>query len=287
MSNTLTAPVSDRLGGAETSGAATPSATSRLDAAQVAHDASLENHRQALERANRAAELHRHAVIQQQRLIDEAAAGRAVDQITVTRGKLAVSEARDALDHAKLVASGANTLTERAHITLMTAEAERVRAEYNVTVANQIAKAEAVDIAYHALQAAIVEYGDVSYEVMTAGHRIDSHNMQVNAHMPTNAVLRILQPAERPTARAPAHVQTRLLKVAFVTDRWGDLAIDPIASVAALVRAGHGIAGQPQADSPTVPPDSAPLDILSTMVGRVASCTPANPAFITGGRLSR
>ncbi len=96
MSNNLTAPARATQAGAEASRAAdvTPSTTGRLDAAQKAHAASLENYRQALERANRAAELHRHAVIQQQRLIDEAAAGSPIDQITVTRGKLSVSEAR-------------------------------------------------------------------------------------------------------------------------------------------------------------------------------------------------
>lgn len=101
--------------------------------------------------------------------------------------------------------------------------------------------------------------------------------MQLDALMPTNAVLRSMQPAERPKARA-AHVPTRPLKVAFVTDRWGDLAIDPIASVAALVRAGYGIA-EPQAANITTPPPNSAVDLLSPMVGRVASFTPTSPAF--------
>jgi hypothetical protein len=105
---------------------------------------------------DRSVELRRRALIHQQRLFNQAAAGRPVDQLS--RG-------------------------------------EHARADYDVTVANQIATAVGIDVACHALQAAIVEYGDVSYDVITAGNRVNSHNMNVAAAAVTNRPLATFRPS--------------------------------------------------------------------------------------------
>ncbi len=288
MSNTLTAPARAMLDGAHTIGPGDAATTtvSRLDAAQEAHGRAVANHEGAMQRAEMAGAAHRTAIANRQTLLDRAAEGENVNTVDLTRAGTSVLEAKDALDLATSIMNGALTNVERAAIAMMKAQAEQVRAGYDVTVANQITKAQAVDTAYRALQAAIIEHGDAQYNVMIAANSVHGHNSNVVASAATNRTLAALQPAERPTARAPANVQPMPLKVAFVTDRWGDVAVDPITSVAALVRAGHGIADKPQAHSPTPPPDGA-VNLLATMVGKLASFTPTNPAFITGSRLHR
>jgi hypothetical protein len=289
VSDTTTMPTRAMQDGAHAfrPGEAAPDTATRLDAAQEADGRAVANHEGAMRRAEMAGAAHRTAIANRQTLLNRAAEGETVNITDLRRAGASVLEAKDAMDLATSIASGAGTIVERAAIAMMKAQAEHIRAGDDVTVANQISKAANVDTAYRTLQAAIIEHGDAQYDVMVAGNLVHSHNASVVAAAATNRTLAALQPAERPTARAPANVQPMPLTVAFVTDRWGDVAVDPIRSVAAVVRAGHGIADKPQRNGPTLPPDVAPVDLLSPMVGRLTSFTPTNPAFITGGRLNR
>ncbi len=233
--------------------ATTPDTASRLVAAQTAYAASVENAHQARERTDWAAASHRQAEADKKALIDKASAGAEVDQTDISRARIAVADARDALDHARLVATGAVTLRDKAYIVALAAEAGHLTASYDAKVQRQISKAEAIDAAYAAVQATIADHDDAEYDTRVAANLLRQHNQTVIAAVASNKQLAALHPSEHPKAQPPSDVAVPPTRVAYITDRWGDVDVDPIESVAGRLRSAHGIVDEapvPPADEP-------------------------------------
>jgi hypothetical protein len=229
---------------------AAPSTADRLAAAQQAHANAIANHQGAKQRADLAATAHRQAVADRQALLDRAAAGEPVNTTDLGRAGTAATAARDALDLADSIARGIGTLAERAHIAFLQANADHVRAAYDNAVADRLSAAEAADTAKAAYETAIADFNAASFAVSIAVNGIDQHNQTVAAAMSADPTLRALEPAYRPTARAPAHVPMSTVAIPpLILAAYKTPEAQPV-SIAAFVRGQHGIVERPAGPQP-------------------------------------
>jgi hypothetical protein len=116
-----------------------------VTSARAAHAAATTNANAAKERATRAEAAHRQAIADQQGVIDRAAAGAPVEQADVACAATAVAEAKDAADHAALVALGAVSLLESPKVDLLRAQAAHAIAAHADALDRLIARAADID----------------------------------------------------------------------------------------------------------------------------------------------
>ncbi len=240
---TIAAPAGQGQDGADTAGHGidAPSTLDRLSAARQGHADAVANHRQATERAERAAGQHREAEAARRALLARASAGEPVEPIDLTRAGIEVAAAKDALDLASTIATGAATIAERAAIEVMHREAEHHRAAHAAALMVQIEAAERIDATYAALQDALAEHDAARMAVMTtatAGRLFDQACLEAAK---TNESLRKLEPSARPRVRLTESPTVKPVRIGFYAEGFGELMLVKSYSVAGALRAALGI----------------------------------------------
>ena len=188
---TITAPIPAGQDAPAPAGAGidAPDTATRLEATREAHTVAVENHTAARQRATAAATAHSQAIGAREALLARASAGEPVMPEDLTHAGTTVAQAKDAADLASSIANGAGTRAERAHINVLEAEADHIRAAYHQALRRQVAAAEAVDLAFAGLQKAIKEHDDVAYDTGVTAGAVHMHNRNVEAVATSNRVL--------------------------------------------------------------------------------------------------
>ena len=240
---TTAAPVQQGQDAADAAGRGitAPGTAERLTAMRQGHADAIANHAAAAERAGRAAGQHRQAEAARRTLLERASAGQPVEPIELTRSGTAVAEAKDALDLANTIGGGAATLSERAAIGIMHAEAEHLRRAHATALAKQIAAAETIDVAYSELQSAIAAHDDAKLDVIAAANRCRLFDQSVITAAITNSTLANLEPSHRPRINLPEPPTIKPVQIGFFAQGFGEVLLTKPYSIAAALRAALGI----------------------------------------------
>jgi hypothetical protein len=189
--------------GAVAAPSSTPTTADALQAAQQAHTDAIARLAEARLTAASAREAVTAAQVARQALI---AAGTATDAV-LQDARQTVAVAEDRADIAAERARLAEHAAERAHIAVLHTQAAHVRVGFAASMQHQVAAAENVDSAFTALQKAINDYDDASFDRLAATQAVDQHNTMVGDAVRSNRTLGAMQPNQHPVVRGPVHVQ--------------------------------------------------------------------------------